>query len=255
MEELTMELPKHVGKNTFIFLQKEIERYQRVLDFIKNNRYKEHMEGEIKDLVTLREGDYWLEADKNSRFSLASYQLDEDVYLYDFAIDFRGRKDYHRGKDCHTRDIILTSADIGPIWENVFRFDEEYKKEAFCRTLDIYNTTMEKEIVKKTFKDYQKPYIIYGEKPADSWFPEKGYQQTVTYHNMYGRKICETVLTNPQIVMLLSEDEFEGGVYGKEKIEPWVKRYMNPEDDPVKLVEMVGHFGCSQEYQRLVKKL
>ena len=208
------------------------------------------MEGEIKDLVTLREGDYWLEADKTSRFSLASYQLDEDVYLYDFAIDFRGRK------DCHTRDIILTSADIGPIWENVFRFDEEYKKEAFCRTLDLYNTTMEKEIVKKTFKDYHKPYIIYGEDPADSWFPEEGYQQTVTYHNSNGRKICETVLTDPKIVMLLSEDKFEeGGVYGKEKIEPWVKRYMNPEDDPVKLVEMVGHFGCSQEYQRLVKRL
>ena len=146
MEKLTMELPKHVGKNTFVFLQKEIERYQRVLDFIKNNRYKEHMEGEIKDLVTLREGDYWLEADKNSRFSLASYQLDEDVYLYDFAIDFRGGKDYH------TRDMILTSADIGPIWKNIFRFDEEYKKEAYCRTLDIYNTRMEKEIVKKRSK-------------------------------------------------------------------------------------------------------
>lgn len=146
MEELTMELPKHVGKNTFVFLQKEIERYQRVLDFIKNNRYKEHMEGEIKDLVTLREGDYWLEADKNSRFSLASYQLDEDVYVYDFAIDFRGGKDYH------TRDMILTSADIGPIWKNIFRFDEEYKKEVYCRTLDIYNTRMEKEIVKKRSK-------------------------------------------------------------------------------------------------------
>lgn len=250
MEAIIMELQKHVGENTLLFLQKESERYQRVLEYIKNNPYKEHMEGEIKQLVSLSESDSWTIDEKDSsRFSLASYQLEEDTYLYDYAVDFR------REKNFHTRNIILTSANIEPIWENIFRFDEEYKKQQIFNRRVIPDTHIQNEVIKNTLKKYHRPYISYVEEPKNWLYPQE-YQQTVNYYNMDGRQISETVLTDPKIVIMLSEDKFEEeGVYGKEKIEPWVKRYMNPEDDPVKLVEMLGHFGCSKEYQRLVKKL
>lgn len=242
-------MKRNIGDRTFELIKQEKERYKRLQDFIKNN---EPISGIIADtnyLIKLNKRKYYTDFNVNeSKFSLKAYKFDEDRYIYDYKVfPSLDNADFYKG-------IILTSINLHPIYEKVYKFDKSFLEESLTTKAHIFRLKLFDTVINKTFTldgTYGRPFIVYSSNNVHFSVDNRSINELVNYYSKEGKKICTMGLTEKEWCSVYLPD----GMAGARQIEEFIKKNISSDDDPTKLVEMAGYYNSSENFHNLVKKI
>lgn len=260
-------------EETLKLARKEQQRYRKILKYIETHKPKEEVKGLADDILIKDRTEYTMDQ-YDIQCSMKSFKLKDGVYAYDWQVahsyQFENRK-----LSYVPRRIVLTSKDISPLQEKIYKYTEEERINGLIREWGEINripsdilhsmesltvSDIENTVIHETIEDGKTPYIEYVQEPLGMY--DAHIKETIAYCNGEGNWLSEMILfpKENEIVTLIAnpnddKKNYCGWVYNNTEVESWVKEHATPEDDPTKLIEMTGDMETSLALQRLVKKL
>ena len=260
-------------QETLKLARKEQQRYRKILKYIETHKPREEVSGFADDILIKDRTEYTMDQ-YDIQCSMRSFKLKDGVYAYDWQVahsyQFENRK-----LSYVPRRIVLTSKDISPLQEKIYKYTEEERQkflmfiwgemdkipsDVLYSTESLSASDIEKTVIHETIEDGKTPYIEYIQEPLGMY--DTHVKETVAYCDGKGKWLSEMILfpKKNEIVTLIANPEFDkkdkcSWVYQNTILESWVKEHTTPEDDPTKLIEMTGDVGTSIVLQKLVKKL
>lgn len=260
-------------EETLKLARKEQQRYRKILKYIETHKPKEEVKGLADDILIKDRTGYTMDQ-YDIQCSMKSFELKDGVYVYDWKVaqsyQFENRK-----LSYVPRRIVLTSKDISPLQEKIYKYTEEERINRLIECFGGINriprhqldgpknllaSDIENTVIHETIEDGKTPYIEYIQEPLGMY--DAHIKETIAYCDGEGKWLSEMILfpKGNEIVTLVSNPAFDkkdkcSWVYKNIALETWTKEHTTPKDDPTKLVEMTGDVGTSLVLQKLVKKL
>lgn len=224
----------------------ERERYERLLHLVETKKTDDAFANNLGILVRLMPSEYKTYIDLySSSFSIKKYNLDDEVYAYDYEVSFN--------RDEETcRFIVLTYLNIPKLYNNVYKVDIKNKRDLKFFKPTIAKDTFTDNFVEKTFCNSKFPSVVYSKNEFGS---KKDINlstcEIVRYYAKDSDLICEI---NPNF-MFDPIEVYTEDVFSKDYVFPWIEKNFERDDDLTKLVEMAGYYNTSKKLHNLVKKI
>lgn len=258
-------------QETLKLARKEQQRYRKILKYIETHKPREEVSGFADDIL-IEDHEKYIMGDYNLQCSMRSFKLKDGVYAYDWQVahscQFENRK-----LSYVPRRIVLTSKDISPLQEKIYKYTEEERQkflmfiwgemdkipsDVLYSTESLSASDIEKTVIHETIEDGKTPYIEYIQEPLGMY--DTHVKETVAYCDGKGKWLSEMILfpkKNEIVTLIANPNDNQKNhcswVCKNTEVESWVKEHTTPEDDPTKLIEITGDIETSQTLQKLVK--
>ena len=235
-------------QETLKLARKEQQRYRKILKYIETHKPREEVSGFADDILIKDRTEYTMDQ-YDIQCSMRSFKLKDGVYAYDWQVahsyQFENRK-----LSYVPRRIVLTSKDISPLQEKIYKYTEEERQkflmfiwgemdkipsDVLYSTESLSASDIEKTVIHETIEDGKTPYIEYIQEPLGMY--DTHVKETVAYCDGKGKWLSEMIFfpKKNEIVTLIANPNDDqknhcSWVCKNTEVESWVKEHTTPED-------------------------